>query len=165
MRRCSRPCRRLSSAARGASVGALLGLALSMILVGCVSSGTHQEVVTERDGLRTDKARLTERVRLLEASTKSLDAERVQLIDRIPVADNTDVRIKDVQIEPYVVPNENGIINHSVRLAPGEIQVLRLSYTVDYPTALLEALKSQPPSPAMEESLYDQLNTLEQYLE
>jgi chemotaxis protein MotB len=40
-------------------------------------------VVGERDALISDKARLEERVRLLEASSQSLDAERTRLIDEM----------------------------------------------------------------------------------
>jgi chemotaxis protein MotB len=52
-------------------------LALSAALaLGCVTSGTHDRVVGERDALQ-------ERVRLLEASNESLSNERVKLISEI----------------------------------------------------------------------------------
>jgi chemotaxis protein MotB len=56
---------------RSAELALLAGLAL-----GCVTRGTHERVVGERDELQ-------ERVRLLEASNESLSNERVKLISEI----------------------------------------------------------------------------------
>jgi chemotaxis protein MotB len=53
----------------------LLGLGAALAL-GCVTRGTHEEAVSERDALR-------ERVRLLEASNESLSNERVKLISEV----------------------------------------------------------------------------------
>jgi len=86
MRRCSRPFRRrpeaLPSLRRAALALAALGIALGP-LAGCVTRGTHQEVVSQRDDLLNEKARLQERVGRLQASTQSLDSERVKLIDQM----------------------------------------------------------------------------------
>jgi len=54
--------------ASAAGIAALLAL-------GCVTRGTYDQVVSERDGLAADKRRLEERARMLQASTESLDAE------------------------------------------------------------------------------------------
>lgn len=54
---------------------------LLVSLVGCVSSGRFNEVQAERDQLVMDKSRLERRVERLTASTKSLDRERVQLME------------------------------------------------------------------------------------
>ena len=63
---------------RRASAAALIaGLAL-----GCVTRGTYDRVVDERNALAGDKRRLDERVRMLQASTESLDKERVALIEQ-----------------------------------------------------------------------------------
>ena len=61
----------------------LLSLATGAALLsaGCVTRGTYDKAVGQRDGLAQDKRRLEDRVRLLEASTESLDAERVALIE------------------------------------------------------------------------------------
>jgi len=72
MKRCATPSRRCASAA-------LLPLAFAA----CVSRGTYREVESARDALALDKQRLEERVELLEASTESLGAERVLLIDEM----------------------------------------------------------------------------------
>lgn len=77
MKRSSGPSTRAPSA---------LLLVSSLLLLfgsGCVTRGTYDTVVTERDGLAADKTRLEERARLLEASTASLDNERARLIDEL----------------------------------------------------------------------------------
>jgi chemotaxis protein MotB len=61
----------------------LLVLLLLLLAPGCVTRGRYQEVEGERDALAADKRRLEERVRLLEASSASLGAERAQLIDEM----------------------------------------------------------------------------------
>jgi chemotaxis protein MotB len=62
----------------------LLALALFAVAsAGCVTRGTHQEVVDERDRLAHDKAELEDRVRRLNASNESLGAERVRLIEEM----------------------------------------------------------------------------------
>jgi chemotaxis protein MotB len=59
------------------AIALLLGLLVTGIVAsGCVTSGTHEKVVHERD-------QLNERVKRLEASRESLDAERVALIDEL----------------------------------------------------------------------------------
>jgi chemotaxis protein MotB len=51
-------------------------LVLALALAGCVTRGTHQEVVAERDDLK-------QKVELLEASNESLGAERVRIIEEM----------------------------------------------------------------------------------
>jgi len=58
-------------------------LASSLLGAGCVTRGTFDRVEGERDALAADKRRLDERVRMLEASAESLDAERVGLIEEM----------------------------------------------------------------------------------
>ena len=61
-------------------------LALALLVVvsaGCVTRGTHQQVVDERDRLAEDKLGLEDRVDRLSASNESLGAERVRLIEEM----------------------------------------------------------------------------------
>ena len=58
-------------------------VAVAALAAGCVTRGTYDKVLGERDGLAADKHRLEERVRMLEASTESLDSERVSLIEHL----------------------------------------------------------------------------------
>jgi len=63
---------------RASAVGLVAWLA-----VGCVTRGTYDRVESERNALAADKRRLEERVRMLQASTESLDSERVSLIEQM----------------------------------------------------------------------------------
>jgi chemotaxis protein MotB len=78
----SRPCSshpRHGIASRASTALALLGA----LAAGCVTQGTHREIVAERDQLLAEKAQLEERVRRLEASSESLGAERVALLEEL----------------------------------------------------------------------------------
>ncbi len=61
----------------------LLLLLTAGLAAGCVTRGTHQEVLDERSQLREANRRLEEQLKLLNASNESLGAERVALIDEI----------------------------------------------------------------------------------
>jgi chemotaxis protein MotB len=64
--------------------GRFLALALLLVAVaGCVTRGTHQEVVDERERLRQEKAELEQQVKRLSASNESLGSERVRLIEEM----------------------------------------------------------------------------------
>jgi chemotaxis protein MotB len=65
------------------AVRAGLALAAASWLAACVTRGTHERVVAERDDLASRNRELTERVRLLESSNESLSGERLKLIDQI----------------------------------------------------------------------------------
>lgn len=58
----------------------LLALLLVLWLTACVTRGTHEEIV---GALEAEKAVLQTRVTDLERSNRSLDAERVELIDQL----------------------------------------------------------------------------------
>jgi chemotaxis protein MotB len=66
-----------SRALRLVAAASLVGLA------GCVSSGTHKEVVAERDELARSKRSLEARVERLEDSNASLDSERIRLSEEV----------------------------------------------------------------------------------
>ena len=68
---------------RRGSLAALAGALVLAAAPGCVTRGTHLEVVEERDQLTTERARLTKQVQRLTASNRSLDTERAQLLDDI----------------------------------------------------------------------------------
>jgi len=66
-----------------AGVLRLLAVTLLLGLSACVSSGTHKDVVAERDELARSKGSLEARVARLEASNTSLDNERVRLSEEV----------------------------------------------------------------------------------
>lgn len=60
--------------------GLVVGASLA---VGCVTRGTHEEILAQRDALDGTRAKLERRVELLERSNRSLDAERSRLLDEL----------------------------------------------------------------------------------
>ena len=74
MRRCSTPSR-----PRREWFTLTLGLGL-LLTSGCVTRGTHDEIVGAREG---EVDRLERRVRDLERSNQALDQERVALVDEM----------------------------------------------------------------------------------
>ncbi|MCG8588817.1 MAG: OmpA family protein [Proteobacteria bacterium] len=76
---------------------AVLGLVFGLGLTGCVTQGSHQEVVAERDRLQSETTRLRERVSLLETSNESLDSERAELLDQLE-----DLRLARTRLEEDV---------------------------------------------------------------
>jgi len=72
-----------TSCCRRKPAGLLLLVLAVALCSACVSSGSYQEVVGERDQLRDAKLALEKRVKLLEASNESLSGERVKLIGEV----------------------------------------------------------------------------------
>ena len=72
----TRSCRRAERAVALLLLGALTA-------TGCVTRGTHQAVVDERDRLHDERDGLERRVVLLETSNESFNSERAQLIDEM----------------------------------------------------------------------------------
>lgn len=57
--------------------------ALLFVASGCVTAGSHREVVAERDQLARDKSQLEHKLDDLEKSNASLDAESVRLLEQL----------------------------------------------------------------------------------
>lgn len=64
-----------------------LPLAMSLLLGGCVTRGTLDEIVAERDAARADSDRLTEANRLLQSKTLALSATAVVLSKELALQD------------------------------------------------------------------------------
>ena len=90
----------------GAALCALLAFAL--VLPGCVSSGAHETVVNERDRLAGELKLASDRVRMLEASSESLDQERATLANQVE-----DLRIAREELDAAV----KGLSKRSASLA------------------------------------------------
>lgn len=71
------------SAPPGRRVARLVLLATVALFAACVTRGTHEEVVQERDRLQKESAARASRITLLEASNEALSHERVKLVDEI----------------------------------------------------------------------------------
>lgn len=78
----------------------------------------------------------------------------IVLAERVPVAENTEIRVSNVRIGPSEKPDGKGIVRWTVALAAREEREFRVSYQVDYPPSLVLDVKRKQmqrrasPSPA-----------------
>lgn len=73
------------------------------------------------------------------------------LAERVPVSENTDIKVSNVKISPSEKPDAKGIYRFNLTLKPREERVIRVSYQVDYPSTLIldvRRKKMVPPSPS-----------------
>jgi chemotaxis protein MotB len=118
----------------------LHSLLIAAAACGCVSQGTFEGVSAERDQLRKDKSQLEARVRRLEDSSESLQAERVLLIDEME-----DLRVtresltRDVQrltrsagqLEENLAARETELASREAELASTAAGLAKLRGTYD----------------------------------
>jgi uncharacterized protein (TIGR02231 family) len=96
------------------------------------------------------------RMQLSFVSTAKNLSERpvtVVLAERIPVSENTEIRVSNVRISPNDKPDLKGIVRWTVTLAPKEQREFRVSYQVEYPPSLVldvqrKQMRAPAPSPA-----------------
>lgn len=96
------------------------------------------------------------RMQLSFVSTAKNLSERpvtIVLAERIPVSENTDIRVSNVKITPNEKPDAKGIVRFTVTLAPKEERAFRVSYQVEYPPSLVfdvrrKQMQAPSPSPA-----------------
>ncbi|MBK8255798.1 MAG: DUF4139 domain-containing protein [Polyangiaceae bacterium] len=73
------------------------------------------------------------------------------LAERVPVSENTDIKVSNVKISPSEKPDVKGIYRFNLTLKPREERTIRVSYQVDYPSTLIldvRRKKMVPPSPS-----------------
>lgn len=109
-------------------------------------------------------------------TAQNLSKREVKLVlaERVPVSENSDVRVSNVRITPNQRPDTQGIVRWSLTLAPGEKRELRVSYQIDYPPSLVldvqRKRQSAPSSPSpsrmkpMKRPIEDQIYDFEQHL-
>ncbi len=112
---------------------ALAALIVALLPVsGCVTRGTHREVVEERDQYRQESARQARRIKLLDASNEALSEERVTLIDEIEdlrqVREGLEVKIAALdrrrsELETNLRESESEVVRHTE-----EVEQLRQTY-------------------------------------
>ena len=73
------------------------------------------------------------------SKAKNLSDGPVTLViaERIPVSENTEIRVSNVKIGPTEKPDGKGIVRWAVTLAAREERDFRVSYQVDYPPSLV----------------------------
>lgn len=104
---------------------------------GCVTRGTHREVVAERDRLADAHERLSQRVQLLEASNVSLSSERLTLLEELE-----DLRQEQAALEKRVreLRRTRSVLEESLHAREEKVQQLeRLHGTYEALVADLES--------------------------
>lgn len=88
-------------------------------------------------------------------TAKNLSDRKVTLVlaERIPVSENTDIRVSNVKIAPNEKPDVKGIVRWTITLEPREQREFRISYQVEYPPTLVldvrrKQMRAPAPSPA-----------------
>jgi len=93
------------------------------------------------------------------STVKNLSDRDVTLVlaERVPVSENTEIKVTNVKISPNEKPDAKGIYRFTMTLKAREEQKIRISYQVDYPSSLIldvrrkemrEAPRSFSPSPS-----------------
>lgn len=105
------------------------------------------------------------------STAKNLSDRRVTLVlaERIPVSENTDIRVSNVKIGPNEKPDAKGIVRWTVTLEPREQREFRISYQVDYPPTLvfdvrrkqMHAPRPSPAAPARKMDFEDRIIQME----
>ena len=73
------------------------------------------------------------------STVKNLSERDVTLVlaERVPVSENTEIRVTNVKISPTEKPDAKGIYRFTMTLKPREEKQVRVSYQVDYPSSLI----------------------------
>lgn len=89
------------------------------------------------------------------STVKNLSDKEVTLVlaERVPVSENTEIRVTNVKISPNEKPDAKGIYRFTMTLKAREEQKVRVSYQVDYPSSLIldvkrKQMRDAAPSPS-----------------
>lgn len=89
------------------------------------------------------------------STAQNLSDRKVTLVlaERIPVSENTDIRVSNVKITPNEKVDTKGIVRWTITLEPRETREFRISYQVEYPPTLIfdvrrKQMHAPAPSPA-----------------
>lgn len=61
----------------------------------------------------------------------------VDLLDRVPVSQNKEVRVYRIRVEPDGKPDDRGLLQWKLHLPPGEKKSYRIEYSLEYPGQIL----------------------------
>lgn len=109
------------------------------------------------------------------SKVRNLSDKDVSLVlaERIPVSENSDIRVSNVKITPNEKADEKGIFRFNLTLKPKEEREIRVSYQVEYPPSLILDVQRRrmhaPPSPSpaapmKKPDLEDKIMQMEQML-
>jgi uncharacterized protein (TIGR02231 family) len=141
--------------------------------------GVHDRLKLERtfDRKRSSIERGKKRTELkvsfiLAAENLSDEPVTLDLSDRVPVSQNDDIELDDLELPKGAKRSGDGIVRWTVTLPPKTKRGWRIQYTVEYPTGLPARARSQEkaspnsPSPSRSKSkrALDQIESLENML-
>jgi chemotaxis protein MotB len=134
----------------------VLALAFAVVLSGCVMTGEHNEVVSQRDDLASGKKRLEEKVRLLEASNKALtdelDASLEQYEDLDVAREGLVTKVasletKEAELAASLTETTTELVSSQEKLGKAKTEVERLTSTY---TDLMSDLEAEVTSGQIE---------------
>jgi uncharacterized protein (TIGR02231 family) len=86
-----------------------------------------------------------------DVTVENLSGEEVALTlaDRIPVSQNKEITVDQVNVEPDGSPDDKGILKWELRLKPKEKRTYTIAYRIEYPPSLILEMKRSQRAPAM----------------
>ena len=107
-------------------------------------------------------------------TAKNLSDREVTMVlaERIPVSENSEIRVSGVKITPNAKPDAQGIVRWTITLKPRQELQFRVSYQVDYPPSLIfdvkrkRRMRPKSPSPSRDSpyEFEDRIHDLEMQL-
>ncbi len=67
----------------------------------------------------------------------------VDLADRVPVSENKEIEVDDIEITGDQKPDARGLLRWQLALAPREKKTIRIAYRVEYPPQLVQEMHRQ----------------------
>lgn len=68
----------------------------------------------------------------------------VHLADRVPVSEDRDIRVDQVEVDGGASPDADGLVHWTLTLAPRQKRTLRVAYRIEYPPTLVLATAPSP---------------------
>ena len=137
----------------------------SFSLVLGVADGVKVKRVLDRRNSTLARGEKTKMEIAFDISVENLykAAVDVDLMDRVPVSQNRDIRVYRIRVEPDGKPDDRGLLQWKLHLNPGEKKSYRLEYSLEYPGQILQRaqLRVNDSLPAPAERAVDLIQKLE----
>ncbi|MDF1562859.1 MAG: mucoidy inhibitor MuiA family protein [Deltaproteobacteria bacterium] len=132
-----------------------------------IHEGVKLERTIDRERSSIDRGRRRTTVTasfLISAENLGLEAVRLEVGDRVPVPQNEDLELDDVEIPKGAARDADGVVKWVADLTPGSKTVWRIEYTLEYPNDFLARGRPAASHPAKQRMIYDQVQALESAL-
>lgn len=135
--------------------------------------GVHDRIklerVIDRKRSKIERGKKTTEVRVsynITAENLSDVPVEVDLGDRVPVSQIEDIEVDDIKTPKQSKRARDGIVRWTATLKPKTKESWRIEYSLEYPTDLLQRVKSRrAPSPAPDQMLFEDIEQLENTLQ